>query len=149
MILAGHNRERALLGVAPLVWNNEMASRSQDWVNYNLAHGTFTHCVFVKGWEQIQSCMHHEGENGAAWNPHSKATPAQMQEFWFAENSTDHWLQVVSTNATSIGCAYGTGPNPKDPQSDRDVMYCRYSPAGINVPEMIYKDWTCRLPKSP
>jgi uncharacterized protein YkwD len=30
MILAGHNRERALLGVAPLVWNNELASRAQD-----------------------------------------------------------------------------------------------------------------------
>ena len=66
MILAGHNRERAALGVAPLVWNNEMASRAQDWVNYNLAHGTLTHCVFVKGWEQIESCTHHEGENGAA-----------------------------------------------------------------------------------
>ena len=68
MILAGHNRERAALGVAPLVWNNEMAARAQDWVNYNLAHGTFTHCVFVKGWQQIESCTHHEGENGAASN---------------------------------------------------------------------------------
>jgi len=60
MILAGHNRERAALGVAPLVWNNEMAARAQDWVNYNFAHGTFTHCIFVKGWEQIESCTHQE-----------------------------------------------------------------------------------------
>ena len=79
MILAGHNRERALLGVAPLVWNNEMASRAQDWVNYNLAHGTLTHCIFVKGWEQIESCTHDEGENGAAGScvPHPQREHAE------------------------------------------------------------------------
>ena len=68
MILAGHNRERAALGVAPLVWSNELASRAQAWVNYNLAHGTFTHCNFVKGKQQIEPCKHDEGENGAARN---------------------------------------------------------------------------------
>jgi uncharacterized protein YkwD len=157
MILAGHNRERAALGVAPLAWNNEMAARAQDWVNYNLAHGTFTHCVFVKGWEQIESCTHHEGENGAASScvPHPTTgtcnVPAQMQEGWFAENPTDHWLQVVSKTATSIGCAYGTGPNPDDPNNPakiRDLMYCRYSPPGLDVPGMICGG-TCTEIKSP
>jgi uncharacterized protein YkwD len=156
MILAGHNRERALLGVAPLVWNNEMASRAQDWVNYNLAHHTLTHCIFVKGWEQIESCTHGEGENGAEVSCSPRpltgtcGPPAQMQEMWFAENPTDHWLQVVSKTATSIGCAYGTGPddNPNNPSKLRDVMYCRYSPPGLDVPGMICGG-TCTVIKSP
>ena len=133
MILAGHNRERAALGVAPLVWNNELAARAQDWVNYNLAHGTFTHCVFVKGWNKLNhaSMMRVRTvppatlcslQNMGPW----KIPPAQMQEVWFAENPTDHWLQVVSKTATSIGCAYGTGPNPDGPNNPakiRDLMY--------------------------
>ena len=65
MILAGHNRERALLGVAPLVWNNELASRAQDLVNYNLAHGLLTLCPFVQGNERIEPCKYLDGENGA------------------------------------------------------------------------------------
>jgi uncharacterized protein YkwD len=154
MILAGHNRERAKLGVAPLVWNNELATHAQEWVNWNLEHGTLTHCVFVQGNEQIEPCKYPDGENGAARSPSSAqsgiAPPAQMQEYWFAENPTDHWLQVVSKTATSIGCAYGSGPNPgTDPYlSTRDVMYCRYSPAGLDVPGMICGG-TCTEIKNP
>jgi uncharacterized protein YkwD len=154
MILAGHNRERAAVGVAPLVWSNELASRAQDWVNYNIAHGLFTHCVFVPGNQQIEPCKYEDGENSAARNHcvHTgtcdpwKVPPAQMQEMWFAENPTDHWLQVVSKTATSIGCAYATGPS-KD-GGDRDLMYCRYSPAGLDVPGMICGG-TCTEIKSP
>ena len=146
MILAGHNRERALLGVAPLVWNNELASRAQDLVNYNLAHGLLTHCPFVQGNEQIEPCKYLDGENGAqryhceqlfangTCSLVTKTPAAQMQEGWFSENPTSHWLQTVSKTATSIGCAFATGPNPDGPKYDRDVMFCRYSPPGIDVP---------------
>jgi uncharacterized protein YkwD len=164
MILDGHNRERAKLGVAPLVWNNELATHAQEWVNWNLEHGTLTHCVFVPGNEQIEPCKYPAGENGAHRTPAScplandsaifctRAPPAQMQEFWFAENPTDHWLQVVSKTATSIGCGYASGPNPPlngDPDlSARDVMYCRYSPPGLDVPGMICAG-TCTEIKDP
>jgi hypothetical protein len=70
-----------------------------------------------------------------------------MQEGWFAENPTDHWLQVVSKTATSIGCAYGTGPSPDG--GDRDIMYCRYSPPGLDVPGMTCANNTCKEIKSP
>jgi uncharacterized protein YkwD len=161
MILDGHNRERAKLGVAPLVWNNELATHAQEWVNWNLEHLTLTHCVFVPGNEQIEPCKYPAGENGAHRTPASSdplnsfflnAPPAQMQEFWFAENPTDHWLQVVSKTATSIGCGYASGPNPPlngDPYlSTRDVMYCRYSPPGLDVPGMICGG-TCTEIKDP
>jgi hypothetical protein len=107
MILAGHNRERALLGVAPLVWNNELASRAQDLVNYNLTHGLLTHCPFVQGNEQIEPCKYLDGENGAqryhceqlfangTCSLVTKTPAAQMQEGWFSENPTSHWLQTV------------------------------------------------------
>jgi uncharacterized protein YkwD len=163
MILAGHNRERAKLGVAPLVWNNELATHAQEWVNWNLEHGTLTHCVFVPGNEQIEPCKYPAGENGAGRTPAScpsanesaifctRAPPAQMQEGWFSENPTDHWLQVVSKTATSIGCGYASGPNPPlngDPANLRDVMYCRYSPPGLDVPGMICGG-TCTEIKDP
>jgi cysteine-rich secretory family protein len=146
MILAGHNRERAALGVAPLVWSNEVAAHAQAWVNYNLAHGLFNHCYLVPGHEQIEPCKYEEGENLASrghcegYDPLPNGTvtcnvwklpPAQMQEYWFAENPISHWLQVVSKNAKYIGCAYGTGPDPGNPYKfDRDLMSCRYSPQG-------------------
>jgi len=161
MILAGHNRERAALGIAPLVWSNELASRAQAWVNYNLAQGTLTHCNLVPGNQQIEPCKYDDGENGAARNhcagydvyPNGtkicdvwKLPPAQMQEGWFAENPTGHWLQTVSKTATSIGCAYGTGPSHDG--GDRDIMYCRYSPPRLDVPGMTC-DFTCTEIKSP
>jgi hypothetical protein len=137
------------------VWNNELATHAQEWVNWNLEHGTFTHCVFVPGNEQIEPCKYPAGENGAARFPSSRAPPpAQMQEGWFSENPTDHWLQVVSKTATSIGCAYASGPAgawPQPPNPDfatRDVMYCRYSPPGLDVPGMICAG-TCTEIKDP
>ena len=145
MILAGHNRERAALSLPPLAWDNEMAARAQDWAEYQLANGLFTHCIFVKGWEQIESCPHQEGENGAQ-RPHchfissdgtcsvTNVPMAQMQEGWFSEKPIDHWLQVVSKTAKSIGCASATGPIADSSGRDRDILVCRYSPPGIDVP---------------
>ena len=142
MILKGHNRERAAVGLPPLVWDAEAAARAKDWAEYEIATGKFTHCVFVQGWEKIESCTHHEGENGAQRahcgfifsNGTCQATnvpAAQMQEGWFSENPTDHYLQVVSKTAKSIGCGVATGPIPDGSGRDRDVLVCRYSPPGL------------------
>src|SRR5918992_933016 len=39
MILAGHNRVRAQVGVAPLVWNDSLAASAQTWADRLAAEG--------------------------------------------------------------------------------------------------------------
>src|SRR5918998_308225 len=43
MILAGHNRVRAQVGVAPLVWNDSLAASAQTWADHLAATGQFYH----------------------------------------------------------------------------------------------------------
>ncbi len=65
MILAGHNPARCTLELRRSNGVSELASRAQAWVNYNIAHGTFTHCVFVPGNQQIEPCKYEDGETVA------------------------------------------------------------------------------------
>ena len=73
-ILTLMNRERAAVGVQPLVWNDTAAAHAKAWAEYLAAGKTgalgVTHCIYVPGWEQIESCTHHEGENLVWYAPH-------------------------------------------------------------------------------
>ena len=67
-ILAIHNRERTLLGLPPLVWNNTLATDAKAWAEYIAAGNTggkMIHCIELPQqiWEQIEECTHNEGEN--------------------------------------------------------------------------------------
>jgi hypothetical protein len=155
MVLAVHNRERAAVGVPPLVWNDTAAAHAKDWAEWNAKHGKLLHCIFYPNWKDIESCTHHEGENLAsgwahAWEivhhtpppGHNTTVPiAQNVQGWIAEKNyfqgrpsatgttvTGHYLQMISRDTKSVGC--GTATNIT---STRDVLSCRYYPPGINV----------------
>ena len=73
-ILTLMNRERAAVGVPPLVWNDTAAAHAKAWAEY-LAAGKagalgVAHCGAVPGSEQIESCTHHEGEDLVWYAPH-------------------------------------------------------------------------------
>ena len=74
-ILDVMNGERKAMNanVPPLVWNNTAAAHAKAWVEYlaaGKAGGKIVHCFQVPGWEQIESCTHHEGENLVYYAPH-------------------------------------------------------------------------------
>jgi hypothetical protein len=67
-ILDVMNGERKAVNanVPPLVWNKTAAAHAKAWVDYlaaGKAGGKIVHCLQVPGWEQIEPCTHHEGEN--------------------------------------------------------------------------------------
>ena len=141
MVLAVQNRERAAVGVPPLVWNDALAAHAQDWVDRLLATGKIQHCFQTPGWEQIESCTHQEGEN-LAWRGGSpKTVPlAQMQQGWISEKNNyhggpyddtqfasqgvyGHYTAMVWRTTTDVGCATASGNNT-------DILSCRYTPPG-------------------
>ena len=125
MILAGHNRVRADVGVAPLVWNDSLAASAQAWADHLAAENRFYHDPDPNGtW----------GENLAGVTlPLPDVPMAERQEGWFSEmnnyhGQTDaptagHYTQVVWNSTTSVGC--GTATN-----ATWDFLVCRYNPPG-------------------
>ena len=151
MVLAVHNRERAPVGVSPLVWNDAAAAHAKVWAEWNAKNGTLLHCVFVpesvhKDPQYIESCTHHEGENLAAGGDKMNTTKpiAQNMQGWIAEKNyyqgrpsgtgtkvTGHYLQMISRDTKSVGCGTASG-GPNDWRG-WTIISCRYYPPGINV----------------
>ena len=125
MIVDGHNRVRADVGVAPLVWNDSLAASAQAWADHLAAENRFYHDPDPNGtW----------GENLAGVTlPLPDVPMAERQEGWFSEmnnyhGQTDaptagHYTQVVWNSTTSVGC--GTATN-----ATWDFLVCRYNPPG-------------------
>ena len=142
-ILKIHNDERAEFKLPPLVWNATAAAHAKAWVEYlgaGKAGGKMVHCIEVPGWEQIEACTHHEGENIAFSAPGS---PAENQtklaqvltEVWVHEKPTGHYLQLVSRVTKSVGCGMITNGNLTALYNGESaILSCRYYPPGIDIP---------------
>ena len=153
-ILAVHNRERAAVGVPPLVWNNTLAAHAKAWIEYlaaGKAGGKIVHCLQVPGWEQIEPCTHHEGENLAGLGSSDikiKISTEELQHGWVDEKrgynaktntctpvpprtSCGHYTQMVWNTTKEVGCATGISPH-------NIYLSCRYSPPGNFIGEKPY-----------
>ena len=149
-ILDMMNGERKAVNanVPPLVWNNTAAAHAKAWVEYlaaGKAGGKIVHCFQVPGWEQIESCTHHEGENLVYYAPHdANRGAADYLNFWLSEKKdyhggppsgspvTGHYTQIVWNTTRSVGCGIAVLP-PSIVPNGGDVMSCRFYPAG-NLP---------------
>jgi uncharacterized protein YkwD len=121
-ILAIHNRERAAVGVPPLVWSDSLAAGAKDWAEHLATLNQMVHSTDMS-----------YGEN-LAGRTHGGDTTAPMVESWVAEkknwhggNLTEenfkqvgHYTQMVWRNAKQVGCGQATG-------SVNDYLVCRYS----------------------
>jgi hypothetical protein len=134
MVLAVHNRERAAVGVPPLVWNDTLAADARTYAQYLADTGKSEHPTAE--WVAAHP-MSPEGENLAGlYGTPTTVLIAQEMQGWIAEknvfqglpsatgdNAVGHYTQMVWKSTTQVGCATATGKN-------YGVLVCRYTPPG-------------------
>lgn len=132
-LLAAHNVERANMGVAPLSWNEKLATDARVWAKELAASGRFEHSPDAPGKEL-------EGENLWAGTPRA-FSPEAMVHLWAAEKrdyragvfpnnsksgdveNVGHYTQLIWRSTQQVGCATAVGQN-------EEFLVCRYSRAG-------------------
>jgi uncharacterized protein YkwD len=139
-ILVAHNAERSALKIPNLIWSDTLAAHAALWAKELAKTGKFQHSAKTE--------RSGEGENlfvGTAGG----YSPEEMVGAWAAEkqffqngNFSDvlragqsqvpgHYTQIIWRTTTAVGCAVATG-------NGRDVLVCRYSPAGNVIGERVY-----------
>jgi uncharacterized protein YkwD len=120
IVLAIHNRERAAVGVPPLVWNYTVAAQAKTWVEHLATQQAIVHSKLADWRVPVLS----ESIAGGVWpNTTPQYKVEQMVQFWVNEKPTRHYLGIVNPNAKSIGCATG-----RQTVGDRwDLLVCQYS----------------------
>ncbi len=133
-MLAAHNRARATVGVAPLVWNADLADVAEAYARVLARSRTFRHS------DKSQRSKP-QGEN--LWmGSVGGFTYAEMAASWVNErryyksrsvlpdisttgdwHDVGHYTQVIWRATTAVGC--GVASNDDD-----DYLVCRYSPPG-------------------
>lgn len=137
--LAAHNRERASLGIAPLQWDNDLASDAATWAEHLTRVGYLTHSP------ENPYDSDPQGENlwaGTAGYYNAES----MVGLWIAEKrnfkpgvfpansrtgnleDVGHYTQVMWRSTNKVGCALARG------RSD-EFMVCRYSEGGNVIGE--------------
>lgn len=143
-ILEIHNRERALVGVPPLVWSDKLATDAKTWADnlattHDFRHDTAHLGILGEGenleWGVFYLAGHpptanlldgwvNEKNYYQAWATNSLPKLANWTN-WFP----GHYNQMVWNTTKEVGCA--TGFTGLDPNNYRSVyLVCRYSPAG-------------------
>ena len=152
-ILGIHNRERAAVGVPPLVWSDELATGAKSWADHVATINQMVHSTGdqrpgqgenIAGW--THGCgLSFSGPLGTQPNfplDYTKGvcpgdTLRTMVESWVNEKTnwhggvltqenwypTGHYTQVVWRDTKQVGCGIATGSNT-------DYLVCRYSPGG-------------------
>lgn len=132
-LLASHNRERALMGVPELRWNDELARGAQTWADHLSTTGRFEHSPNVPGKPL-------EGENIWGGTP-GAFRPEDMIGLWLKEkthfrpgtfplNSTtgraedvSHYTQLIWSRSGEVGCGISD-------IGREEILVCRYSEPG-------------------
>ncbi len=138
-ILAIHNRERAAVGAAPLVWDATLAASAASYGPALAARGNLAHAP------DLRTLM--QGEN--LWMGTSGAfSIEEMVGSWAAEKAlfvpgavpnvsrsgafgdVGHYTQMIWRTTQRVGCALHRG-------GQADYLICRYSPPGNVVGQSV------------
>ncbi len=130
--LDAHNRARAEVGVAPLVWSERLVRDAQGWADHLAARGLYDHATLEQRKGQGENLW--RGPSGH-WDARTKVgffvaekhlfRPGQFPDVSRSGRWADvaHYTQVIWPQTREVGCAlaYGGGD---------EVLVCRYWPAG-------------------
>ena len=100
IVLAAHNRERALVGVSPLTWNDTLAADAQVYANYLANLGKLIHCAEVPGCDPKG-----QGENLASGGHTTTVPIAQNMQGWIAEKNVYQGLPSA-TGTDVVGVVF-------------------------------------------
>jgi len=123
--LKGHNDFRRKHGASALTWNDNLASKAQQWANG---------CIF----EHSKGTLGKFGENLAAGTG-SGYTIASAIKSWTDESkdydpnnpSSSHFTQVVWKNSKQVGCALQLCDGIFEPKFGKaKFVVCEYDPPG-------------------
>ncbi len=132
-MLVTHATARALVGVPPLLWSDELAMAARRHADELARQGRFDHGGPTAAGRGV-------GENLWAGS-RSAYTYSDMVEAWLSEardyvneptprfsrtgawTDVGHYSQMIWRQTTHVGCAVATG-------AQEDVLVCRYAPAG-------------------
>ncbi len=131
-VLAAQNRERAALGLPPMVWDASLAASAGHWANALARSGRFEHAPFNPADPQGENLW--AGTRG--YFPIEARVDAWLREKQhfvpgiFPHNSrtgrvqdVGHYTQIVWRDTRRVGCATATG-------AAEDVLVCRYAEPG-------------------
>lgn len=138
-LLAGHNRERAAMGIAALAWDQELARDAEAYARYLARLGYLVH------YEDDPHDPDPQGENLWA-GTRGYYGPESMVGLWIAEKqdyrpgifpdnsisgdleNVAHYTQLMWRSSRAVGCAVARG-------TADDFLVCRYSEGGNVIGE--------------
>jgi hypothetical protein len=139
-LLAGHNRERASLGIAPLAWNKALEQDARVYAEHLVRVGRLVHS------EDDPADPDPQGENLWA-GTRGYYGPESMVGLWVAEKrdfkpgifpnnsrsgdleNVGHYTQLMWRSSRAVGCAVARGRRD-------DFLVCRYSEGGNVIGEV-------------
>jgi hypothetical protein len=137
-LLEAQNRYRAEIGVASLVWSDDLSVSAQDWASHlarDVHHLEHSGAVAT-------------GENLAMWTT-GRSTLTQLVDLWGAEKAyfvkasfpdvsstgdwrtVAHYTQMIWRKTSAVGCGVATG-------GGFDWLVCRYAPQGNFMGERVF-----------
>lgn len=144
-LLSSHNRERALVGVPALRWNDDLAAGAQAWADHLAQTGRFEHSPNVPGRPL-------EGENIWGGTP-GAFRPEAMVDLWISEKvhfipgvfpansrtgrpeDVAHYTQLIWGRSGEVGCGLGQ-------RGGEEILVCRYSePGNVRGRDPFAHDW--------
>ena len=132
-LLASHNRERELMGVPAMRWNDDLAQGAQAWADHLSQTGKFEHSPNTPGRAL-------EGENIWGGTP-GAFRPESMIDLWIAEKAhfipgifpansrtgrpqdVAHYTQLIWRGSLEVGCGLSG-------EGAEEILVCRYSAPG-------------------
>jgi uncharacterized protein YkwD len=121
-MLAAHNRERHLVGVAnDLVWDKELAASAKAWAEHLSPAGQLVHDYGNVEGENLADDL----SNGPRLWINEKndyhGGPVSQDDLLKA----GHYLTMVWPTTTAVGCGTADNPHP--------IVVCRYSTGGVKL----------------
>lgn len=131
-LLSVHNAERSRLGLPPLTWNSALARDAAGWAKVILSRGELEHASVRerKGngenlWMGTAGTWDVDAMVGMFLEERRYFRAAAFPHVSLTGNWTDvgHYSQIVWRDTKEVGCAI-------DSAKGKDVLVCRYYPAG-------------------
>jgi hypothetical protein len=144
-ILAVHNRERAAVGVPPLVWSDKLAADAKSWTDHLVTTGQIAHASYGErqgegeniAWDYNDASGQKPDAPGMVGGWVNEKTGYHVAPFlWDRDKAHGHYTQMVTWDVKAIGCAIAALGPPGQPFSGQvkgHILLCRYSPSHANV----------------